>query len=98
MFAIKITKDFAKNIFTKVDTNQDGKWSFDEAVTFLPKLDKKLRDEIDNTKLKEIFNSMDLNGDSHVDKAEFKKALNEKLKEVIDKKISSIDKYKHDSS
>ena len=90
MLAIEITKDFGKKIFAEVDTNHDGKWSFDEAIKFIPKLDKKLRDEIDSSKLKEIFTSMDTNGDNHVDTSEFKKALNDKLKTVFSKRFKRI--------
>ena len=95
VLGISLTKDFAKNIFADIDLNKDDRWSFDEAVKFIPKLEKKVREKIDGlTNLREIFNGMDLNGDDHIDKAEFKKALNKKLKNVFSSKNSKLGKDK----
>jgi Ca2+-binding EF-hand superfamily protein len=67
----------------KVDTNKDDKWSFSEAINFFPKLDKKLREKIDSTRLKEMFETFDVNKDHLIDREEFKRGLNEKLRSSI---------------
>ena len=41
-----------------------------------------------------MFSIMDLNGDNQVDKLEFKKILNDKLKSFFSKKSSDADKHK----
>lgn len=54
-----------------------------------------MRAKIDGlTNLREIFNGMDLNGDDHIDKTEFKKSLNQKLKDVFSNKSSKLGKSK----
>ena len=79
----RLSKDFVKNIFASVDTNSDGKWSFDEAKAFLPKLESKLKKDISNEKLTEYFDKIDADKDGLIDKAEFKKALNEQMSKFI---------------
>ena len=47
-----------------------------------------MRAKIDGlTNLREIFNGMDLNDDKYIDKTEFKKSLNQRLKDVFSSKF-----------
>lgn len=85
----RLSKDFVKNIFASVDTNNDEKWSFDEAKAFLPKLESKLKKDISNEKLTEYFNKIDADKDGLIDKAEFKKALNEQMSKFMKNRHNS---------
>ena len=46
-------------------------------------INKKLREKIDSTRLKEMFETFDVNKDHQIDREEFKKGLNEKLRSSI---------------
>ncbi len=84
-------KDFIKNLFESGDLNKDQVWTFDEAKTILPKIEKKYKIDMDEDKLRALFEQGDSNHDGKIDKAEFKAAISQQILKYREKKAQNIE-------
>jgi Ca2+-binding EF-hand superfamily protein len=84
-------KDFLKNIFESGDLNKDQVWTFDEAKTILPKIEKKLKKAVNEDELRAYFDQVDSNRDGKIDKAEFKAAISQQILKYREKKAQNIE-------
>ena len=83
--------DFLKSIFESGDLNKDQVWTFDEAKTILPKIEKKYKIDVKEDELRAIFDQGDSNHDGKIDKAEFKVAMSKEIIKYREKKAQNIE-------